>query len=269
MITRLFVFLLSLSPGMRKRVWRWWYQTMARRHRGADWTFMNYGFADPKAEPILLEESDEPNRLLIQLYHHTASQHELDGLKVLEVGCGRGGGASYVARYLKPASVIGMDLCPQAVSLCNELHAEVSNLSFQEGDAEAMPFEDESFDVILNVESSHCYPHVEKFLSEVRRVLRPGGRFLYCDLRLGGTLSNLEQQLAESCLKKIQQTDITPNIVEALDRINDRKEKAIEQNVPWYVRSAFRDFAAAKGTIAYEAFRTGSGNYISCMMEKE
>ena len=60
-----------------------------------------------------------------------------------------------------------------------------------------------------------------------------------------------------------------PHIVEALDRINDRKEKAIEQNVPWYVRSAFRDFAAAKGTIAYEAFRTGSGSYISCMMEKE
>ena len=132
-----------------------------------------------------------------------------------------------------------------------------------------MPFKDESFDIVLNVESSHCYPNVEKFLSEVKRVLRPGGRFLYCDLRLGGTLSNLERQLAESGLKKIRQNDIAPNIVEALNRINDRKEKAIEQNVPWYVRSAFRDFAAAKGTIAYEAFRTGSGSYISCIMEKE
>ena len=269
MITRLFVFLLSLSPGMRKCGWRWWYQTMARRHRGADWTFMNYGYADSNAKPIPLKKSDELNRLLIQLYHHTASQHELDGLKILEVGCGRGGGASYIARYLKPASVAGMDLCPQAVSLCKELHSDVSNLAFQEGDAEAMPFEDESFDVVLNVESSHCYPHMDKFLTELRRVLRPGGRFLFCDLRLGGTLPNLEKQLADSDLKIIQQTDITPNIVEALDRINERKEKAIEQSVPWYVRSAFRDFAATKGTIAYEAFRTGSGSYISCMMEKE
>ena len=269
MITRLFVFFLSLSPGMRKRGWRWWYQTMARRHRGADWTFMNYGYADSNAKPIPLEKSDELNRLLIQLYHHTASQHELDGLKLLEVGCGRGGGASYIARYLKPASVAGMDLCPQAVSLCKQLHSDVSNLTFQEGDAEAMPFEDESFDVVLNVESSHCYPHMDKFLTELRRVLRPGGRFLFCDLRLGGTLPNLEKQLADSDLKIIQQTDITPNIVEALDRINERKEKAIEQSVPWYVRSAFRDFAATKGTIAYEAFRTGSGSYISCMMEKE
>ena len=269
MITRLFVFLLSLSPGMRKRGWRWWYQPIARRHRGADWTFMNYGYADSNAKPIPLKKSDELNRLLIQLYHHTASQHELDGLKILEVGCGRGGGASYIARYLKPASVAGMDLCPQAVSLCKELHSDVSNLAFQEGDAEATPFEDESFDVVLNVESSHCYPHMDKFLTELRRVLRPGGRFLFCDLRLGGTLPNLEKQLADSDLKIIQQTDITPNIVEALDRINERKEKAIEQSVPWYVRSAFRDFAATKGTIAYEAFRTGSGSYISCMMEKE
>ncbi len=230
---------------------------------------MNYGYADSNAKPIPLKKSDELNRLLIQLYHHTASQHELDGLKILEVGCGRGGGASYIARYLKPASVAGMDLCPQAVSLCKELHSDISNLTFQEGDAEAMPFEDESFDVVLNVESSHCYPHMDKFLTEVRRVLRPGGRFLFCDLRLGGTLPNLEKQLADSGLKITQQTDITPNIVEALDRINERKEKAIEQSVPWYVRSAFRDFAATKGTIAYEAFRTGSGSYLSCMMEKK
>ena len=110
---------------------------------------------------------------------------------------------------------------------------------------------------------------MEEFLSEVRRVLRPEGHFLYCDLRLEGTLPKLEKQLAESGLQKIQQNDITPHIVEALDRINDRKEKAIEQNVPWYVRSAFRDFAAAKGTIAYEDFRKGSGSYISCMMGKE
>ena len=260
MIARFFVLLLSLSPSMRKRAWRWWYQTMARRYRGADWTFMNYGFADPTSEPISLEESDEPNRLLIQLYHHTATQCTLEGLKVLEVGCGRGGGASYIARYLKPATVTGMDLCPQAVSLCNELHADVTNLSFQEGDAEAMPYKDESFDVVLNVESSHCYPHMEKFLDEVRRVLRPDGHFLYCDLRLEGSPSKLEKQLAESGLRKIRQTDITPNVVEALDRISDRKEQEIEQNVPWYVRSTFRDFAAIKGTIIYEAFRAGSGN---------
>ncbi len=269
MITRFFVLLLSLSPGMRKRAWRWWYQNMACRHRQADWTFMNYGFSDSTSNPISLEESDEINRLLIQLYHHTANQCKLEDLKVLEVGCGRGGGASYVARYLKPNSVIGIDLCPQAISLCNELHANVTNLSFREGDAEAMPFEDKSFDVVLNVESSHCYPHMEEFLSEVRRVLRPEGHFLYCDLRLEGTLPKLEKQLAESGLRQIRQTDITPNVIDALDRTSDRKEKAIEHNVPWYVRSTFRDFAAIKGTIIYEAFRAGSGNYISCVMRKD
>ena len=48
-----------------------------------------------------------------------------------------------------------------------------------QGDAQDLPFPDESFDAVINVEASHIYPNFERFLGEVARVLRPGGHFLY------------------------------------------------------------------------------------------
>jgi len=49
---------------------------------------------------IPLQPEDEPNRACIQLYHHVATQVPLRGMKVLEVSCGHGGGASYLTRTL-------------------------------------------------------------------------------------------------------------------------------------------------------------------------
>jgi ubiquinone/menaquinone biosynthesis C-methylase UbiE len=51
------------------------------------------------------------------------------------------------------------------------------------GDAENMPFGDQFFDAMVNVEASHIYPHFERFLAEVPRVLRPGVHLLYPDFR--------------------------------------------------------------------------------------
>ncbi|GIS42930.1 MAG: hypothetical protein Ct9H90mP15_09700 [Candidatus Neomarinimicrobiota bacterium] len=44
-----------------------------------------------------------------------------------------------------------------------------------------MPFDNDSYDVIINVESSHCYPSIPQFLSEVKRVLKPGGFFAWTE----------------------------------------------------------------------------------------
>ena len=50
------------------------------------------------------------------------------------------------------------------------------------GDAESLPFGDEMFDAVVNVESSHCYGSTPAFLAQVKRVLRCGGHFLFADL---------------------------------------------------------------------------------------
>ncbi len=81
---------------------------------------------------------------------------------------------------LQPASYTGLDLNPDGISFCRRRH-DLPGLEFVQGDAEDLPFPDESFDAVINVESSHLYPHFPVFLTEVARVLRPGGNFLYTD----------------------------------------------------------------------------------------
>src|SRR4051812_6746554 len=119
MFTRLLLFLCDVSPLLRRGLWRWWYGRLARRIATGSWTFMNYGFLSSESEnakSLQLQPEDEPDRLCIQLYERITSPALLKGAQVLEVGSGRGGGASYLARYLQPAKIIGVDFSPDAVA---------------------------------------------------------------------------------------------------------------------------------------------------------
>lgn len=57
------------------------------------------------------------------------------------------------------------------------------NKDIIQGNAEHLPFPARSFDIVLNVESSHLYTNINKFLEEVYRVLKPDGYFCWADLR--------------------------------------------------------------------------------------
>lgn len=162
----------------RQLAWRVLYEVLAARVQRPEWAFMNYGYAMPAGDVgPALESADEPDRLCIQLYAHVLSGTELRGADVLEVGCGRGGGSSFIARYRGPRTTTGLDLSRKSIALCRR-HRRAPGLSFVQGDALAMPFADHSFDVVVNLESSHCYDSMDDFLAEVHRVLRPGGSFL-------------------------------------------------------------------------------------------
>ena len=101
---------------------------------------------------------------------------------MLEVSCGHGGGASYLVRTFRPALYTGMELNQSAVEFCRRRHI-LPGLDFVHGDAQDMPFPDQAFDVVVNIEASHIYLDCQKFFGEVARVLRQGGHFLYADVR--------------------------------------------------------------------------------------
>ena len=167
---------------IRKAVWRLWYPFLTRRLHGEEVLFLNYAFETEPPMNLPLAPDDEKNRAGIQLYHHVATQVPLAGKNVLEVSCGHGGGASYLTRTLRPKSYTGLDLNPAGIRFCRERH-RVAGLEFINGDAENLPFAADTFDAVINVEASHCYPDFPKFLAEVARALRPGGHFLYADFR--------------------------------------------------------------------------------------
>jgi SAM-dependent methyltransferase len=267
MLSRIFIFLCR-SPALKRKLWKGWYNFLAARYRRPDWTFMNYGFVPPPELPTLtLDAEDEANRYCIQLYHRVASETDFQGKAVLEVGSGRGGGTSYVRRYLSPATVIGVDFCASAVAFCRQRH-RLEGLRFEEGSAEALPFTDSVFDVVLNVESSHCYASMESFLSEVRRVLVTGGLFLYADLRDAAGLSEWRRQLQTSRLTILSETDITKEVLASLDADNERKAAKIRELIPRPFRSSFEDFAGLRGSAIFEGFRSGRFTYRLFVLRK-
>lgn len=267
MLGRIFVVLCRLAP-LRKILWRSWYEYLAAKYRAPDWTFMNYGYADVSSpQPLKLAPTDEPDRYCIQLYNHVAGAVDLAQSDVLEVGSGRGGGASFIKRYLHPANIVGVDLSQRAVDFSRATH-RVEGLEFQKSDAERLPFGSESFDAVVNVESSHCYPSLEAFLSEVHRVLRPSGYFLYADFRYRSAIDQWRHCLENSGLTMLRENDITPNVLAALDADDERKLALIRELIPRPLRRFFLDFAGVRGSAVYEAFRTGKLVYVSYVTQK-
>lgn len=228
---------------------------------------MNYGYAESGVTILPLDETDEPDRHWIQLYHHVAGAIDLAGLDVLEVGSGRGGGASFTKRYLKPAHMTGVDLSPQAIALSRERY-RIAGLDFRVGDAERLPFENGSLDAIINVESSHCYPSFHRFLAEVVRVLRPGGHLLYADFRARENVPAWRKSLEDSGLGVLRETDITANVVSALELDNDRKLALIHRLIPQPLQASFLGFAAVKGSMLFEGFRSGDFSYRSFILQR-
>ena len=112
---------------------------------------MNYGFLhdSEKVKRDLIPE-DEDDRVFIQLYDYAVSRIPIEGKNVIEVGSGRGGGASFISRYHKPKHMTGLDYSSKAVKLSNEIHVNISNLSFIQGDAEKIPFENDSFEISIS-----------------------------------------------------------------------------------------------------------------------
>jgi len=252
---------------IRKAIWQSWYPFLTRRLQGEGVVFLNYAFEEEPPMSIALPPADEPNRACVQLYHHVASQTELSGKDVLEVSCGHGGGAAYVARTFRPRRYTGLDLNPAAIRFCGE-HHRMDGLTFKQGEAEHLPFDADSFDAVINVEASHCYPDFRCFLTEVARVLRPGGHFLYADFRFADSRADWEQALASCPLKIEHVRTINAEVLRGMDRNSARSLQLIERCLPKFMHALGRDFAGVKGSRIYNALVSGELTYRSYCLAK-
>ena len=266
MLKRLILITLKLSPSSKKWFWKKWYDIFASKARNINLRLMNYGYHAPEFD-LNLSEEDNIERYPFQLYHFVTSHTDVKGKNVLEVGSGRGGGASYIARYLSPLSVTGVDISSEAVALCSEFY-DLPNLNFICADSESLPFSDDSFDILVNVESSHCYGDVPKFLKESYRVLKKDGYFLFCDFRTVDGLQALYDHFSNSELKFLNIIDITENILQGLDKLSKYREGHIDKSAPFYIKKLFKTYAGIKGTEIYNSFLNGSMIYICAILKK-
>ena len=133
--------------------------------------FHNFEHAGWELVPRQYDESFAA--LTVQSIEHLLEATEVrDGLRVLDVATGPGYAAAAAAR--RGADVVGLDFSAAMVAEARRKHP---TLDFREGDAEDLPFADDSFHaVVMNFGLLHV-PRPERAVREAHRVLRPRGRF--------------------------------------------------------------------------------------------
>ncbi len=246
-----------------------WYSLLSNLDRHAAVTFLNYGYASSNGEQIPLRAEDEPNRYPIQLYHHVLSGTAVAGREVLEVGSGRGGGASYVARYFRPRTLTGVDICKAAIRFSRARYADQDNLEFRVADACNLPFANDSFDVVLNVESAQHYGDMGQFLEEVYRVLRPGGDFLMACFEDVQKNVLPREFLRQTRLRLIREDEITANVARALELDSLRRQTLAIAIAPRPLLGLSNEFAGIPGTQLYASFASGECPYFCFACRKE
>ena len=102
-----------------------------------------------------------------------------DGWTMLDIGCGGGATLQRLLKRSQDAKVYGIDISEESVAKARQINADVldKQVFVQQGSAEKLPYEDEMFDLVTAVETVYFWPNLPSCMQEVRRVLKPGGRF--------------------------------------------------------------------------------------------
>jgi len=128
---------------------------------------------------------NNPIRSLVQWRHEAAMMErlggKLTGLRVLEMGCGRGVGTEIILERFEAGEVHAFDLDPDMVRLARERLARypADRVWLSVGDAENIEAADGSFDAVVDFGIIHHCPNWQRAVAEVRRVLKPGGKFFF------------------------------------------------------------------------------------------
>ena len=119
--------------------------------------------------------------------------HLKNNLTLLDVGCGFGGTIAHINERFSDMHLIGLNLDERQLERARSLVAPLNNnvISFQQGNACALPFPDQSFDVVLAVECIFHFPDRTQFFKEAHRVLKPDGYLALSDFVPSPTLQRL------------------------------------------------------------------------------
>ena len=142
-----------------------------------------------KLNPVELALVNNPLRSLllratVSRLHDAACAPPLE--RVLEIGCGVGAGVEEILRRFRPGAIDAFDLDEAQVARARARLADRSRngleLRLWVGDAERIDAEDGRYDAVFEFTIFHHIPNWRRAIAEVRRVLRPGGAFLFEEL---------------------------------------------------------------------------------------
>jgi 2-polyprenyl-3-methyl-5-hydroxy-6-metoxy-1,4-benzoquinol methylase len=193
-----------------------------------DYTMLHY--------PLHVKDTDDFPRAQENLTRYCLSFIEpIKGKKVLEVGCGNGVQTKFIHEHYQPGTITGLDLNDGNIRIANQEkeRRQFYTIQFLVDNAQDMKnIPDNSFDVVVNIESAFHYPDKTAFLKELKRVLVPGGTYLIADIlttrkkyegyRAGWnskmilhhwTLNQYISGIEKAGLELVRQEDITSGVI--------------------------------------------------------
>jgi SAM-dependent methyltransferase len=102
------------------------------------------------------------------------------GQRILEVGCGRGIALPVLSSRLAPRALVGIDVDQELVAIAQQrLRVLDVDATVEHADVRALPFEDASFDLVIDFGTCYHISGASDALAQIARVLRPGGLFVH------------------------------------------------------------------------------------------
>ncbi|MFV8320206.1 class I SAM-dependent methyltransferase [Mycobacterium sp. 23] len=248
--------LMSTTPGG----WHKFYDQLSRRFAAVGLAkvshFLNYGYAatDSGNDSTAVIRDGTFNANSVRLVFELIGSLDLNDRAIIDIGCGRGGTAALVAETFN-AQVTGIDRSSEAIAFCRSTHLNPS-LRFEVGDALNLPLDNESCDVVMNVESSHSYSNLGKFLGEVRRISRPGAWFLHTDLLGSYEWDQIRTRLKALDFSIENERDITANVIASRNQAVGDWDRIYGDTGP-----RVANFLALPGSVVYEQLRAGILEY--------
>ena len=125
-----------------------------------------------------------------------------------------------------------------------------------------LPFEPDSFDVVVNVESSHCYPSTKTFMKQAARVLRPGGFLYWTDIRHDEQYKEVDPAMEAAGFEIVDSENITPHVLAAMIRMSGARMSLIQRYLPGFISGIGKDFAGTENSYIRTRLESGQTRYM-------
>lgn len=255
-----------LKASYKKLYWRMFYNYIGISGWLKPATFLNHGFAE---EGVTIDNITIENlgKLAQNLYLHLFKQAPPTGKHVLEIGCGRGAGLALMNEHYKPARSVGVDLSDANIRRCKKLYSKL-NIEFIRGAAEKQIFPDKTFDVVFNLESSHCYVSKRKFYENVHAILKDNGYFIYSDaFWFDSKIETMEKEFDEIGFNLEKKEDISDQVFRSVEIKSFIKQRYLQVSAT--LKKTMNNFVAGPGSEMYEYFKNGSVVYYLYVLRKK
>ncbi len=198
------------------------------------------------------------------MYHFVAQTNVADlklrPRRVLDVGCGQGGGMYYLSALFPEAAFTGTDRNGTVVRLARRNNSMRSNVKVVKGSGSELRFQPNSFDLVLSVGAPTYFP-LTKYIFEAANVVAPGGTISFS----AGYRQNehhlveaeVKQAAKENGLEFVRYTDITPNTF-ASHKADIPRRIELVNRVPWPFRLYGHKWADLPGSPEYQEYEEGS-----------